>query len=1055
MKAIIEWFVRNGVAANLLMIFILFAGFTSAFTLSQKVFPDFSLDSIQVRVEYPGATPKEIEESIVQRLEEQLEGIEGVQDITGTASENIGFVILELARGENIQQRLDEVKSEVDRITSFPDEAEEPEVVELTNRARVVQFVVYGDASEKSLKELANEIKDGLTALPPISLVEVSGVRDYEVSVEVSNDTLRARGLTLDEVAQAVSGGSVDLPGGDIQTRSEEVLLRTKGRNYTGRDFEEIIIQSNADGGQIRLGDIAHVEDGFSDTDLATYFNDKRAALVDVYRIGEEKTLDISGAAIDYIDNEVTPNLPPGISVAVWDNDAVALEGRVNLLIKNGAIGLALVIIALALFLDIRLAFWVSVGIFVAFVGTFAIMSGVGLSINVMSLFGFILSIGIVVDDAIVTGENIFAENERGSPPMEAAIQGAQRVSTPVFFAVFTTMATFMPLLFIPGTIGKFLLSVPAIVICVLALSLVESLFVLPRHLSHLGPQRISWRNPLIAPIYGAQRVVNWSLRKFTEGPLRRSLEFATHHYGIIISSGISAILITYGFLAGGYIHFNFFPEVEASIVTSSIELRQGAPVSETHRIANLVRDKGLEVAKQLEEEFPDEPAPIVTGVYMVVGGAPSSATPFGGSGGGRESNRATVFLELTDPEIRDFSALLFEQRWRQAVGAIQGARKLTFSSELVGVGDPVQVEITAPDEASLARATAMVEDDLNRLSGVFDIFNDFEGSKREINLSLKPEARTYGVTVEQLGRQVRAAFFGSEALRVQRGREEIRVYVRLPVDERDALTDLEDYRIRTPDGSFIPLSAVANIEFGYGPSTINRRNGRRVVSVTGAIDNTQITETGVANVITQQTVPKLEAEIPGVSVDFGGSQREQARALPGLLRNFLLALFAIYALLAMAFRSYTQPLIIMSAIPFGWIGAVLGHALLGVNLTMVSIFGIVGLSGVIVNDALVMIDFINERLRRGAEMRDAIIEGALERFRPILLTSITTFLGVFPLILERSVTAQFLVPTAISIAFGILFGTFVLMLLVPAIAMAQHDIGSRLFFWRRTADSY
>ncbi len=1053
MNPIIAWFVRNGVAANLLMIFIIFAGISSAFTLPSKVFPEFGLDLVEVSVEYQGATPKEIEESIIQRVEEQVEGIEGIQEITATATENRGTVRIELARGENIQQRLDEVKSEIDRITTFPDEAEEPEVRELTNLARVVQIIVYGDAPERSLKELAYDIKDGLTEQPSISLVEVSGVRDYEISIEVSNDTLRARGLTLLDVAAAVRQGSLDLPGGDIQTRSEEVLLRTKGRNYNQQDFEDIVVIGEADGTQVLLKDIAVIKDGFRDTDLENRFNGQPAAFVEVYRVGEEKTLEIIQDVEKFLEEEVTPTLPPGLGVYLWDNDAEALNDRLSLLLKNGGIGLGLVIIALALFLDIRLAFWTTIGITIAFVGTLGLMSVLGLSINMMTLFGFILAIGIVVDDAIVAGENIFAENERGTPPMEAAILGAQRVSTPIIFAVATTIATFTPLLFIPSTIGKFLASVPAIVITVLFLSLVESLLILPRHLSHLGPQKTTWRNPAMLMLLQAQRGVSWGLSRFTDGPMRRALHFATDHWGVVISTGIAMIMLTYGFLAGGYLYFNFFPEVEGDIVTSAVELPQGSPVSETRKIAQLLQDKAVEAGKAMEADFDNLPDSVIQNMYVIVGGSPQSASPFGNQGGDGQSNQAYVLIEILGSEVRPFEAIEFEKYWRKAVGVVPGTKKLTFSSSLVSVGDPVQVEITAEDEVSLARATEFVQTELSRVDGIFDLFNDLEGSKREIELELKPEARTYGITVEQLAQQVRAAFFGSEALRVQRGREEVRVYVRLPEEERDTLTDLDDYRIRTPGGDFIPLSAVADVSFTYGPSTINRRNGKRVVSVTGSIDNTRITGTVAANVVSNQIVPRLNEQVSGITIGFGGSQREQARALPGLISNFMLALFSIYALLAMAFRSYVQPLIIMAAIPFGFIGAILGHALLDVNLTMLSIFGIVGLSGVIVNDALVMIDFVNEELEKGKPMREAIIDGALGRFRPILLTSITTFLGVFPLILERSVQAQFLVPTAISIAFGILFGTLVLMLLVPALAMAQHDLGKSIFFWRNRDD--
>jgi multidrug efflux pump subunit AcrB len=1045
-KGLMAWMARHPVAANLLMLLIVFAGLINMFTARQEVFPEINFDTIEVRVVYQGATPDEIEESIVQRIEEQVQGIDGIDRLYGIAAEGVGVVRAELVRGAQTSRKLDEIRSAIDRITTFPEQAERPEVREIVNRQRVMELAVFGDVSEAALRELAFRMKDELSSTPGISLAEVARVRNYEISIEVGNDVLRAYGLTLQDLAATVRRSSLDLPGGDIRTGTESILLRTKGRNYNRRDFENIVVIAARTGAGVRLADIATIDDGFRDEDLIMRYNGKPAAFVQVFRVGEEKVLDVVARVEDYLDTSLRPGLPPGLEVAVWRNDATEFNNRRDLLVKNGLLGLVLVLAALALFLDLRLAFWVSVGIFVAFVGAFAVMPLVGLSINMMSLFGFILAIGIVVDDAIVTGENIYSENERGRAPMEAAVAGAQRVALPVALAVSTTIAAFLPLLFVPGNVGKFLFHIPAIVILVLVISVLEAMLILPHHLARLRIVGHTPRTRIGALIADLRHAMDRQLKRFVDGPLDRALRFATLHYGVVIASACSILLLTLGVIAGGYVKFSFFPVVEGRYVTASLELPQGSTVEATLEAALELERAGRAAA----EALPDPSGrSLINAVFVTVGRQEATGPGAAGALGLLEGHKASVVIELLDPEVRSVTSYEFERAWRDAVGPLPQVQKLSFASNLINLGAAVQVQLTARTAEGLEQAATALQDELRRIDGVSGVRDDREPGKREVQFRLKPYARTLGITLESLAQQVRAAYFGAEAVRVQRGRDEVRVYVRLPDAERSSLADLNRYRIRTPAGDFVPLHELAEISLGYGTSTLLRIDGRRVTSVLAEVDPAIVTGAQVNARIVGDVLPRLQAEIPGLSYTMGGEQREQQQALPAIARNFALAVFCMYALLALAFRSYVQPAIVVAAIPFGLVGATLGHLLLGLSFGLTSLFGIVGLAGIIVNGSLVLVDFANEERSRGKSARDALIDAAKSRFRPILLTATTTFLGIFPLIIERSIQAQFLIPLAVSIGVGVLLGTALLMLLTPALAMGVEDISTR---WRAPA---
>jgi multidrug efflux pump subunit AcrB len=1032
---------RHPVAANLLMLFAIIAGLSSAFTVKQEVFPEIDFDIIETRVVYQGAAPDEIEESILQRIEEQIQGIEGIQRVTSFGAEGVGLVWAELTRGARVPRKLDEIKSAVDRITTFPEQAERPEVREMTNRQRVIELVVYGDAGEAVLREFAFRIKDELTAISGISLVQVARVRDYEISIEAPNATLRAFGLTLADIATTVRRSSLDLPGGDIRAEGESILIRTKGRNYTRRDFEDIVVVSARTGARVRLADVATIIDGFRDDDLIMRYEGKPAAFVQVFRVGDEKVLDVVRKVENYMETSLVSNLPPGISATIWRNDATEFKNRARLLIKNGLMGLLLVTVALTLFLDLRLAFWVSAGIAIAFIGTFGVMAMLGLSINMMSLFGFILAIGIVVDDAIVSGENIYAENERGTAPLDAAVAGAQRVALPVALAVATTVVAFVPLLFVPGTIGKFLFQIPAIVIIVLAISVIEAVFILPRHLSGMQVVGYQSRTRVGARLTKMRHGMDRALKRFIDGPLERGLRFSTRHYGVVIASGVSLLLLTLGVIAGGYVKFIFFPQVEGRYVAANFELAQGATAQATLATALEIERAGRAAAAEMKDPSGQD---LVNTVYITVGRQDVTGPGAAGALNLIQGNKASVVFELLDPEIRSISSRDFELGWRRQVVPLAQIHKLSFVSNVINLGSPVQIQLSARTPEGLAQAVAELQDELRRIEGVFDVRDDREPGKREVQFTLKPYARTLGVTLDSLSQQVRAAFFGAEALRVQRGRDEVRVYVRLPRVERNALSDLARYRIRTPAGDFVPLQEVAELHIGNSAATLMRQNGRRITSVLAELDPAIVTGQEVNARMVSKVLPRLQEQVPGLTYTMGGEQHEQEQALPSLARNFVLAVFCMYALLALAFRSYLQPVIVIAAIPFGLVGAVIGHLLLGLNLGLTSLFGIVGLAGIIVNGSLVLVDFINEERGRGKSAEEAIVSAAKGRFRPILLTAITTFLGISPLIIERSIQAQFLIPLAVSIGVGVLLGTALLMLLTPALVMWVEDMKTR-----------
>ncbi|MEO1549783.1 MAG: efflux RND transporter permease subunit, partial [Pseudomonadota bacterium] len=869
MMSAIKWMAEHPVAAWLAMVLMVGAGALTATNLPQKTFPEFSLDSVSISVSYPGASPTEIQDSIVRPIEDELSGVDGIDDITANISEGRGGVTVTFLDGEDIEAKLEDVKTEVEGITVFPDDAEDPVVVRSDNSTRVLEIAIHGEASEQVLKEEARRLKDELIAIDGISFAEVTNVRDYEISIEIDRDTLRAYGLTLGEVAQIIGLNSLELPGGSIETRSVAIPIRTLGRNYTQADFENIVIRASDTGAQVLLRDIATVRDGFEDSDLASTFNGDPSVSVNVYRVGDEQILEIVALADAHLRTQFRPSLEQGIEATIWQNEATQLQSRIDLLTKNAVIGLALVVLCLALFLDVRLAFWSAMGIGISFAATFIVMGAMGMSINMISLFGFILAIGIVVDNAIVVSENIYKNGEDGLSPMEAAVKGTQRIAVPVVFSTLTTLVAFWPLLQMPAPLGSFLGDIPTVVMIVLALSMVQALLILPRNLSNLniGP---TYKPNIVFRLLGAvRRVIDRGLKWFIQNPLDAMLRFCVRRFMIPIAGVIALMILTIGLIAHGYVRFSFFPEIQGEFVTAAVEMTDGTTFERTEQVAEDLRLAAIRAGDRLQDSLSQGAPDVVVGQYVVVGIGAGGGGPTGESAPAAPT-LAQVVVEITEASARDWETSSFETLWREEVGQVAGVNTLTISSSLVDAGDAIAVEMSLPGEEDITPIVAELRSGLSAIPGIFQILDDNSSGRLEYKLDLKPEARLYGLTLQDLASQTRNGFFGVEATTVQRGQDSVEVMVRFPSEDRDSLSDLLDTRIATASGDLIPLSTVARLEEGLSPSEILRQNGRRVTTVTADVDESVITNGEANRIIREDLLPPLLAANPGLKASFG-----------------------------------------------------------------------------------------------------------------------------------------------------------------------------------------
>jgi multidrug efflux pump subunit AcrB len=975
----------------------------------------------------------------LRRVEEKVAGLAGIERIDSNAREGSGTVTIEVMKDWDVKKLLDDVKSEVDRITTLPDEAEKPEVRSLTRRSRVINVAVFGEAREAVIKNLAEKIKDDITNLPGITLAEVYGVRKAEVAIEISEETLRRYGLTLGQVAEAVRKGSLDLPAGRIKTSAGEILIRTKGRRYFARDYLEVAVLTNADGSKVTLGQIADLTDGFEDIDLNARFQGKPAAMIQVYRVADQNALTVAQTVKDYLD-EIRTGLPAGVDIAFYSDRSEILKSRLNLLLKNLAIGLVLVSILLGLFMNLRLAFWVTLGIPISFAFGLVLLPQVDVSINMISLFAFIMVLGIVVDDAIIIGENIYRKQEEGYGSFKAAVEGTLEVGRPVIFAVLTTMVAFWPLMMAAGTMGKIMRNIPIVVILVLAGSLVESLFILPAHLERsAGKAALRNSGPVKDTRFG-----RW-LKLFVKGPYARMVRFCVNWRYAVVTLGLVMLLLCFGVWQAGWIKFVFFPRVEGNTMRCYVTMPVGTPVERTREVIDRIEQAALEVVADADSQRPSD-APSLMEYNLLLIGVHSGRGATRGTGG----HLAQVWVNLVNSEDREISTAALTRRWRKKVGRIPDAEAITFRSEIHGAGNPIEIHLSLDDNDQLIAAADDLKMELRRYPGVFDISDSFLPGKKEMQLKLKPAARTLGLTLDDLARQVRHAFYGAEALRMQRGKDEIKVMIRYPESDRKSLGFVEEMRIRTPAGDEVPFSQVAQVKIEQGYATIERAQRLRVIKITADVEVSVINANEVRMALRDSFLPRLKNLYPGLRYTVEGEGKEQQESLGDVLNGFAVALFGIYALLAIPFRSFTQPFVVMAAIPFGFVGAVIGHLIMGFNISLLSLFGMVGLAGVVVNDSLVLVYTANHMRSQGKTAHEAITKAGGLRFRPILLTSLTTFAGLTPMLLERSVQAQFLIPMGISLGFGVLFGTLVTLLLIPCGYMILDDF-QRIFSGKRT----
>ncbi|OQY26292.1 MAG: hypothetical protein B6244_14030 [Candidatus Cloacimonetes bacterium 4572_55] len=1029
MKTVLTWFAKNSVTANLLMGFILISGFMTIFTIKQEVFPEISADRVVITVMYLGAAPEEVEEGVCIRIEEEIQSLDGIKKITSVAMEGVGSVTVEAVPNSDLRRLLDDIKTRVDGIDTFPEETEKPVVSEVLNRKQVVTIAVSGDVGERVLKSMGEQVRDDLLQLPEITQIDLVASRPYEISIEVSEKALRRYGMTFDEVARAVRLSSLDLPGGSIKSDEGEMLLRAKGQAYNRHEFENVTLRAGQDGSRVALGDVAQVIDGFSETDQSSRFDRKPTVMIKVFSVGDEGAIEVADAAKSYVDR-MQNQIPEGLNMTVWGDESRILRDRLDLLLRNARSGLALVFITLALFLRFRLAFWVALGIPISFCGALWIMPFFDASINMITLFAFIVVIGIVVDDAIVVGENIYSHIERGKTRLQAAIDGVQEVAKPVIFAVLTSIAAFYPLLNVDGNMGKVFRYIPIIVIGTLAFSLVESLLILPAHLSHMkiddkNSEKGRWRR--------FQAWFDDGLKNFIERIYRPWLDRCLRMRYIILALSVTLLMVTIGLALGGWLKFTFFPKVEADNIVADLTMPQGSPVQLTRSVIDRLESAAL----QLDEEFRErnDGKPIIRHMLTSIGEQPSKNQghgPAASSGGSVGAHLGEIDIELFPGEQRKVGSVEVSQRWRELVGAIPDVEELIFTSSLFSAGDAINVQFASKNYESLQVVTDRLKKNLADYPGVFDISDSFKAGKKEIKLGITPVGESLGLTLSDLARQVRQAFYGEEAQRIQRKRDDVRVMIRYPADERRSIHNLENMRIRLPDGTEVPFSIAATAETGRGYASINRTDRQRTINVIADLDETVANANEIMSDLKKRVLPKLLADYPSVSYSLEGEQREQKDSMRSLVRGFLFAILLIYILLAIPFKSYIQPLIVMSAIPFGLVGAIWGHVVMGVELSILSMMGIVALTGVVVNDSLVLVDYINRYVASGHTIIEAIKEAGAARFRPILLTSVTTFAGLTPLLLERSLQAQFMIPMAISLAYGVIFATVITLILVP-----------------------
>ena len=1021
-KGIIRWFALHSVAANLLMFVCLFGGLLFMTRIPQEVMPDFSLDTITVTTIYAGASPSEIESGVLLAIEDSISGLTGVDEVTATAKEGKGVVTIDVIDGQNIQKLSEDVQRAINRITTFPVDADKPQVAILETKRRVISMALYGDAPQKVLHELAEQFRDELIQDPHVTRVELEGVRPLQISINVSQENLRRYRLSLSEIANRVREASLDLPSGSVKTESGEILIRMKERKLWGEEFAKISIINSANGSHVLLGDIAHIDDSYQDSNYSTSFNDKPAVMLQVYRVGKETPVEVSDAVKAHIENV---DLPKGIAAEIRYDASVDYQSRMDFLMNDSLEGLVLVIIALGIFLELRLALWVMIGIPIAFFGSFLILPFLGASLNMVSMFAFMIALGIVVDDAIVIGENAYHYRQQGMEPMAAVIRGTQEMIVPVTFSILINIATFSPLLFIPGEIGKIFYVIPLVIISVFIMSLVESLFILPNHLGQLAEDyqpRGLW-----AWIFHHQQRFSRAFMHWVRHSFGRFLDNSLKHRYLTILVALLLIIIVFSYVISGRMGMTLFPKTEADYANVVVTLPFGTPVEKTQAIANQLSES----ARRVIAKTPNGDL-LLKGIFSEIAK--------------KGSHTAEVRIYLALPEVREkiMSTDQFTNKWRDETGELVGVESLIFESDSGGAGSgaAMTIELNHRDLNVLQAASRELAETLRGYSIVKDVDEGFSGGKQQLDFTILPEGKSLGLTAQNVARQVRNAFYGVEVLREQRGRNELKIMVRLPESERKFAQDIENLLIWTPTGKEVPLRDVVKVERSHTDTEINRRNGLRNIQVKAdVIPRSKVGD--ITNDLKMTEIPRLQKKYAGLEISFEGRQADMVESMSSLKTNFIFAMFVVYLLLAIPFKSYTLPFIVMVSIPFSVIGAVIGHVIMGYDLSVLSLFGIVALAGVVVNDSLILIDHAIFLRNTSPEKtaREIILKAVTQRFRQIVLTTLTTFGGLAPMIMETSRQAKTLIPMAISIGFGSIFATLITLILIPSLYVVIDDV--------------
>ncbi|WP_133180014.1 efflux RND transporter permease subunit [Shewanella decolorationis] len=1030
-KGIIAWFARNNVAANLLMWALLIGGLFSTVLINKEVYPPFELNLLNISVAYPGAAPQEIEEGINIKIEEAIQDINGIKKVTSVAREGVGTINIEVEDGYDVQNLLDEAKLRLDAISTFPANIEKPEIFKVEPENFVLWVSIYGEMSLHDMKELAKSVRDDLTQLPGVTRAKVTGVRDYEIGIEVSEDKLREYGLTFSQVAMAVQNSSIDLPGGSIRAEDGDILLRTKGQAYTGDDFANIVVTTRPDGSRVMLPQVATIKDDFEERLEYTRFNGKPAAIIEVTSVNDQNALEIAAQVKQYVEDR-RATLPANAKLDTWGDMTHYLKDRLNMMLSNMFYGALLVFIILAIFLDLKLAFWVMMGIPVCFLGTILLMplEPFSMTINMMTLFAFILVLGIVVDDAIVIGESAYYEVEHHGHSIDNVIRGAQKVAMPATFGVLTTIAAFIPMLMVSGPMGIIWKSIGMVVIMCLAFSLVESKFILPAHLAHMKFRKLGEPTGLFGRFKDrfnnrVQHLIHHSYRNFLERCIQ-------HRYNVL-AVFIGVLILSIALVLSGKVRWVFFPNLASDFIQVQLEMDEGSSEQNTLKVIQDIEDALYKMNADIAQKYGYE---VVKHSFINMDSRTS----------------AFIFAELVKGEARDIDADTISAAWREQLPELLSVKKLDLNGgRNMGGGGDISFRLSSNSLDELSAASKEIKQKLASYEGVYDIADNFSSGSNEIRLKIRPEAEALGLTLSDLARQVRYGFYGYEAQRILRNKEEVKVMVRYPLEQRRTLGHLENMLIRTPQGTAVPFSTVAEIEKGESFASITRVDGKRAITITANANKNIVEPSKVVNEIQETYLPQLQSKYPSIQTTLDGSSLDEQNAMVGLMQGFFFALFTIYALMAVPLKSYSQPLIIMSVIPFGIIGAIFGHLIQGLSISVLSLCGIVALAGVVVNDSLILVDFVNRARAQGQSIKQAAIDSGCYRFRAIILTSLTTFVGLAPIILERSLQAQVVIPMATSLAFGILFSTVVTLILVPLLYIILDDVkrlGSRFYHW-------